>query len=687
MKQSLIKIISLLLIIGLNWTGLSAIGKTLANFNDKEISFGNIFGATSLDFQLDSPRDFFPPSPDEPNRLIREIKIINRGNLNFKYQIRIGNYSGQLCENLKLSANLNNGEIKCATSSLTSFYCGPFEVSNDIENWQFVASFSGGNPLPQSCRFNLIFDAWQNNFSIFSGGFFDQEEIENKITKHYSEILPELSIVINEFLPNPVGPDDAKKPGGEWVELYNKGRFSVPLKGWFLMDLQGKKLPIPNSIIPPGGFLVVYLDGKYSPGWLNNSGRDGVSLWAPRNPRIPPKRCFGGYCIIDAHIYRGVGVLEGKSFARIPDGSKNWFDPIPTPASANKLSVQEKASLQPETTELSQEQLFQMFIEQFPKEPVFEINEKPSLKEPLLKNEPSENESINEDVSTTTEALIQQSNSTDKENFTNNATSSKAKNTEPKSTEAKSTKATTETKSTEPKNTETENTKATTTEATSTQDATFEEVSFNPKTLDLEISDQTTSEDILETSTSSEMSITDLQSTTTTEVTIAKTAEATTTEAKSCETTSTEEMIISQEMIFLAETTTTQEGEKTTTPTTTENETTTTNNETENINENELNENELNTNETTTESNEINQDEKTNDVGENTDEAKIEGILPKPEPLNSTSTNETFKSDNNNENSEIKSENVESLTESNESTESNEKAKEITNETKENNEL
>ncbi len=30
-------------------------------------------------------------------------------------------------------------------------------------------------------------------------------------------------IVINEFLPNPIGKDNDLMPGGEWVELYNKG--------------------------------------------------------------------------------------------------------------------------------------------------------------------------------------------------------------------------------------------------------------------------------------------------------------------------------------------------------------------------------------------------------------------------------------------------------------------------------
>jgi len=475
----------LLLILGLNWAGLLAIGQTLASFNDTEISFGNMLTASSLDFQLDSPQDFFPPSPGESNKLVREIKIINQGNLNFKYQIRIGDYSGKLCENLKLSANLNGGEVECSTSSLTGFSCGPFEISNDIENWQFVASFSGEKSkekfLPQSCRFSLIFEGWQSDFPAFSGGFSDQEEIKNKITKHYSEVLPEPSIVINEFLPNPVGPDHAEKPNGEWVELYNKGEVPVHLKDWFLMDLQRKELPIPDSTIPPKGFLVVYLNGKHSPGWLNNKGEDVVSLWAPKNSKISlKKRCLNSYCLIDAHAYRGK-VPEGKSFARIPDGSKNWYDPIPTPGGPNQLSEEEKKSLQPEpeVIELSQEQLFQMFIDQLSEESTSETNEKFSLEKPSFRNE-----SMNEDISTSTEIFIQESNSTD------SATTSL------------------EISSPEESFTNTTSTEATSTEATSTENMTFEETSFVSEISNLEISNQTTTE-VSETSTNSETSTSD----------------------------------------------------------------------------------------------------------------------------------------------------------------------------------
>ena len=57
MKRSFLKIVSLFLIIGLNYSGIFAVGKTAAHFNDREASPNNLFNATKLDFSL----GFFMP--------------------------------------------------------------------------------------------------------------------------------------------------------------------------------------------------------------------------------------------------------------------------------------------------------------------------------------------------------------------------------------------------------------------------------------------------------------------------------------------------------------------------------------------------------------------------------------------------------------------------------------------------
>jgi len=349
-KKSLLKIVCLLIIIGLNWFGLLVGGKVGAYFSDTGDFPNNIFQVGVLDMEVTSSQDFFPSSPGEPNKLIRDISVIKKGNLNFKYQMRvdISPIPGDLCDDLQLSANLDDGdnEVECPASDLASFSCGSFETSDISDDWQFVASLPegvSGGFLSKSCEFKLILEAWQTNLPDPLSGFSDIKEIENKITRHYSEILPRPDIVINEFLPDPEGPDDASKPAGEWVELYNRGNSTTTLTGWYLSDLKNNRLAVPTSDIAPKGFLVVYLNEAFSPEWLDNSG-DAVLLWAPKSANVEPSLCFKDYCLADAHFYRGTKVFEGKSFARIPDGSEIWYDPDPTPGAENQLSEEEIAA-------------------------------------------------------------------------------------------------------------------------------------------------------------------------------------------------------------------------------------------------------------------------------------------------------------------------------------------------------
>ena len=147
--------------------------------------------------------------------------------------------------------------------------------------------------------------------------------------------VPDTGIVINEFLPNPRGRDDARKPKGEWVELYNKGSNEIDVAGWVLYDENdSNELPITSAntntdstIISAGGFLVVYRNGDNDFA-LDNKGGDTVRLY--------DGKISDGANLIDSHTYT-INAHEGKSFARIPDGSNDWVDPIPTPGEPNVM--------------------------------------------------------------------------------------------------------------------------------------------------------------------------------------------------------------------------------------------------------------------------------------------------------------------------------------------------------------
>ena len=66
-----------MLIIGLNWTGLLAIGQTLASFNDTENSVENVLAVGTLNFSLSTTTDdFVNLTPEEENYLAkREVKM------------------------------------------------------------------------------------------------------------------------------------------------------------------------------------------------------------------------------------------------------------------------------------------------------------------------------------------------------------------------------------------------------------------------------------------------------------------------------------------------------------------------------------------------------------------------------------------------------------------------------------
>lgn len=145
----------------------------------------------------------------------------------------------------------------------------------------------------------------------------------------------ENKVVINEFLPNPIGPDEAPMPNGEWIELYNNKGEKVDVNNWVLYDayddhelfITPANTNTGNTLIPSGGFLVVYRnnDSDFS---LNNIGGDTVRLY--------DGEIENGANLIDSYTYI-VNAPEGKSFARIPDGSNNWVDPVPTPGLPNSL--------------------------------------------------------------------------------------------------------------------------------------------------------------------------------------------------------------------------------------------------------------------------------------------------------------------------------------------------------------
>jgi len=221
---------------------------------------------------------------------------------------------------------------------------------------------------------------------------------------------PEIpAIVINEILPNPSGDDDATKPAGEWVELYNRSGADIDIDGWVLYDaIDAHELVVSQSnsdnnnnlsdsgetVVPGGGFLVVYRDGggDFS---LNNNG-DTVRLY--------DDAIGSGGTLIDSYTYTGV-VPDDKSIARYPDGSDTWYDPIPTPGGPNLLETEGDLE-EPDVSEPSAELNDKDVFEEEAEEP---INEDASgLQDPTEPPETDQDAQTQADENSEQEAMIEE---------------------------------------------------------------------------------------------------------------------------------------------------------------------------------------------------------------------------------------------------------------------------------------
>ncbi len=344
------KISAVLLIIGLNYSGIFAIGEVLAAFFDNEASTAS-FSAASFDFSLTNQNvgGFIGVELGEDKEFISVVTKTS-GSLDIQYKARAEKISGNddFCNALKLEA------FHSAISYDGALLSFDIATTNSLGTWAFkvelphtASNFSHG----EECNVDLVFEGWRKDVADSSqSGFTDEERIQLRLVSRM--------IVLNEFLPRPsgieygfdFGDDDSDMPQGEWVEIYNNSDNSFDLAGWYIRDESAtNKIMITADNTYPAGtvingksWLVVYMNKAV----LNNDG-DTLKLFGNTDTLVDSHAYTSNdYCDIEptpgdenSTDTSGscAGVPPNKSYARIPDGIGAWVDPIPTPGRMNVL--------------------------------------------------------------------------------------------------------------------------------------------------------------------------------------------------------------------------------------------------------------------------------------------------------------------------------------------------------------
>ena len=180
---------------------------------------------------------------------------------------------------------------------------------------------------------SICIDAGDPNFPL------DQDGSASDIGAYYIyspddypfEVMYQLvdQLKINELLAgNSSTNTDEAGEFDDWIELYNPTNQSVNLSGLFLVEGADQwQFPDTMSIIPPGGFLLVWCDDDEFQGSLHTNFKlstDGeeIALFRP-----------DGVTVIDS-ISFGPQTID-QSYGRVLDGHDEWGFMVPTPGSSN----------------------------------------------------------------------------------------------------------------------------------------------------------------------------------------------------------------------------------------------------------------------------------------------------------------------------------------------------------------
>lgn len=327
--------VMLMLLVGIG-TGTTP-AATYAFYNDTETSAGENFSAGILDFNI-SWGDWDNPvlaTDLEIGESVSRTLVINPAAdplLPFVFDMMAENLAGTGCNDLLVSVKNENDEV-LYTGSLADLEITNQDFSIDNDHFIFTHTLAQDADTFGACSYDVTVQGYLSAFS-FGVAFYDEETTGNAVTTTETIISPPAlaPVVLNEVLAKPHDASDG--PTGEWVELYNLSDSEyIDIAGWEISEISGsneKKYIITantadgnhvrtytgSTVIAPNGFIVILFAGKK----LNDKD-ETITLYDQYGNKLDQ------YSYEDAKL--------GMSDARIPDGTGDWVDPIPSPGLPN----------------------------------------------------------------------------------------------------------------------------------------------------------------------------------------------------------------------------------------------------------------------------------------------------------------------------------------------------------------
>jgi len=206
----------------------------------------------------------------------------------------------------------------------------PFRLDADGED---LFLLQGGSILDQTSWTSLTEDASWGRLADGSGAWTLLGQPTPGAANQQGSGGSDPPVVLNEFLAsNNAGLQDETGACEDWLELFNPGPVDAQLGGLFLTDdlANPTKWTLPDTLLPAGGFLVVWCDEDEEDGPLHTNfklaaGGEEIGLFG---------RLETGNPELDNHGFsaQSTDVSEGRR----PDGTGAWTALAwPSPGSAN----------------------------------------------------------------------------------------------------------------------------------------------------------------------------------------------------------------------------------------------------------------------------------------------------------------------------------------------------------------